>query len=328
MGKKLGGREVLLKSLPGRQVQTRTVSQSIGEHLSGAAATPICRRLILVLGDQLDEESSAFDHFDAAHDVVLIVEARGEATHVWSHKARTALFLSAMRHFAERLRERGWRVEYRRLDTHRDESLVDGWRAAIAQLQPRSLVCVEPGDLRVWRMLNETAAACGLPSDIREDRHFMCSRSEFARWAGDRKSLRMEFFYRQMRRVHGALMDGDQPAGGQWNFDSENRRSFGRNGPGFLPSPPVFEPDAITRDVLALVEREFPDHPGMLSQFNWPVTRVQALRALASFIEDRLDTFGHYQDAMWSGMSFGWHSLLSTSLNLKLLNPREVIAAA
>jgi deoxyribodipyrimidine photolyase-related protein len=286
------------------------------------------RQLILVLGDQLDEQSSAFDGFDPARDVVLMVEARDESTHVWSHKARTALFLSAMRHFAQHLRAKGWQVEYRQLDIHSDQSLAAGWQAAIEAFRPQSLVCVEPGDLRVWRLLNETAAQCKLPLDIRGDRHFLCSRDEFASWAGNSKSLRMEFFYRQMRRKHGVLMDGDQPVGGQWNFDSENRRSFGKAGPGFLPQPPVFEPDKITSDVLLMVNREFADHPGSLEHFNWPVTRTQALVALASFIEERLDTFGPHQDAMWTGMPFGWHSLLSTSLNLKLLNPREVIAAA
>lgn len=287
-----------------------------------------CRRLVVVLGDQLNRDSAAFDGFDVVTDAVVIVEALAESTHVWSHKARTALFLSAMRHFARDLQADGIRVEYRQLDVHRDESLAAGWLAAIQKCQPESLICVEPGDLRVWQMLNEIAAKTKLPLDLRSDRHFMCSREAFARWAGDSKSLRMEFFYRQMRREHNVLMEGDKPVGGQWNFDSDNRKSFGKAGPGFLPQPPVFEPDDITRAVMTLVEREFPAHPGSLEHFSWPVTREQALVALASFINERLDAFGPHQDAMWTGMAFGWHSLLSTSLNLKFLDPREVIAAA
>ncbi len=282
----------------------------------------------MVLGDQLNRDAAAFDGFDPASDAVVMVEAVAESTHVWSHKARTALFLSAMRHFARDLEAGGVRVIYRQLDVCRDESLAAGWLAAIKACEPESLVCVEPGDLRVWQALNETAAKGGLPLDMRSDRHFMCSRDTFARWAGDSKSLRMEFFYRQMRREHNILMNGDAPVGGQWNFDSDNRKSFGRAGPGFLPQPPVFAPDDITHAVLALVGREFGDHPGSLEAFNWPVTRAQALVALASFIDERLDAFGPHQDAMWAGMAFGWHSLLSTSLNLKLLDPREVIAAA
>ena len=288
-------------------------------------------RLVIVLGDQLNHDSAAFDGFDALTDVVLMVESREESTHVWSHKARTALFLSAMRHFAIELQSKQVRVDYRRLDVHRDETLQAGWLAAIEMHQPESIVCVEPGDMRVWQALNVTAAKAKLPLDIRTDRHFMCSREAFSKWAGTSKSLRMEFFYRNMRREHDVLMEGekkDLPLGGQWNFDSDNRKSFGRSGPGFLPQPPQFAHDEITRDVLVLVAREFADHPGLLENFNWPVKRAEALIALKSFIDERLDAFGPHQDAMWAGMTFGWHSLLSTSLNLKLLDPREVIAAA
>ena len=292
------------------------------------ATEATCRHLVLVLGDQLCADSAAFDGFDPAQDAVLMVEAHDESTHVWSHKARTTLFLSAMRHFAAALAERGYRVIYRRLDEHGDASLSAGWHAAVTALRPQMLVCVEPGDWRVWQALNALSADLHITVDVRADRHFMCSRNEFAAWAGDSKSLRMEFFYRNMRRQHRVLMNGKEPVGGRWNFDAENRRGFGRDGPGFVPEPPLFDADAITRDVMSVVEREFADHPGSLAHFNWPVTRAQALVTLQRFIDDCLPAFGPFQDAMWSGMTFGWHSLLSTSLNLKLLNPREVIAAA
>ena len=290
-----------------------------------------CRRLVVILGDQLNDDSAAFDDFDPSLDRVVMIEARGESTHVWSHKARTALFLSAMRHFATELVAKGVKVEYRRLGEHNDVSLQAGWLAVIAGCTPTSVVCVEPGDMRVWQALNQTATQSGVALDIRVDRHFMCSREAFAAWAGESKSLRMEFFYRKMRREHRVLMQPEsvnEPLGGQWNFDGDNRKTFGRKGPGFLPGIPRFEPDAITRDVLALVAREFADHAGSLAHFNWPVTRNEAFVALQCFIEHRLDAFGPYQDAMWTDMPFGWHSLLSTSLNLKLLNPREVIGAA
>ena len=319
LGEELGRGEVLLGPLP---------NPKGASFERGKIEMSACRRLVIVLGDQLNHDSAAFDGFDTATDVVLMVEALGESTHVWSQKARTALFLSAMRHFAVELQGKHIRLDYRKLDVHREVTLQAGWLAAIESHQPVSLVCVEPGDMRVWQALNVTAAKAGLPLDIRADRHFMCSREAFAKWAGDSRSLRMEFFYRNMRREYGVLMDGAEPLGRQWNFDSDNRKSFGKSGPGFLPQPPRFAHDKITRDVLALVAGEFADHPGSLENFNWPVTRSEALIALKSFIDDRLDAFGPHQDAMWTGMTFGWHSLLSTSLNLKLLNPREVIAAA
>lgn len=287
-----------------------------------------CRHLVLVLGDQLNGNSAAFDDFDVEQDAVLMVEAREEATHVWSHRARTALFLAAMRHFAQRLVAEGKRVVYRKLDESQDATLTAGWRAAATDLRPQRIVCVEPGDWRVWQSLNTFTTAVRLPLDLRPDRHFLCSRDAFAQWAGESATLRMEFFYRHMRRQHAVLMDGDQPVGGRWNFDEVNRRGFGKAGPGFVPEPPRFEPDPITRDILRLVEREFQSHPGAIDNFNWPVTREQALVALACFVSDRLPAFGPFQDAMWAGTPFGWHSLLSAALNLKLLDPREVISAA
>ena len=285
------------------------------------------RRLILLLGDQLDADSSALSDADAALDVVVMIEAQEESTHVRSHKIRTALFLSAMRHFAQELRERGLVVHYRGLDGCNDLSLAAGLQAAIAQLQPQEVIGVEPGDLRVRDQL-QAAVPKGLPLRWRADTHFACSLPRFAQWAGESRQLRMEFFYRHMRKEHGILMEGSQPAGGQWNYDADNRRSFGKAGPKNLPQPTRFEPDRITKEVLALVANRYADHPGDLTKFHWPVNRAQALKALDDFIEHRLPLFGANQDAMWTGMTWGWHALLSSALNLKLLNPLEVVRAA
>lgn len=290
-----------------------------------------CRNIVVVLGDQLDEDSSAFDGIDADQDVVLMVEALEESTHVWSHKARTTLFLSAMRHFAQGLARRlaPLRVEYRSLHGHRDATLADGLRAALLRYQPQCVICVDPGDMRVRQMIEaEMTASPAVRLQWREDQHFLCSVPQFGAWAGQSTSLRMEFFYRSMRKQYRVLMDGDKPVGGKWNYDAENRKGFGRAGPHDVPRPPVFEPDAVTREVMVIVEKEFAGHPGKLEHFNWPVTRQDALRALDDFIEHRLPLFGVHQDAMWTHLDFGWHSLLSSSLNLKLLNPLEVVLAA
>ncbi|MDB5964823.1 MAG: deoxyribodipyrimidine photolyase-like protein [Polaromonas sp.] len=298
------------------------------------------RHLVLILGDQLDDDSSAFEGFDPAQDAVLMVEARQESTHVWSHKARTAVFLAAMRHFAARLRLRGWAVHYRALDREDDATLAAGLASAVLSWRPARVIGVEPGDLRVRHDMDYAmesiagdahvagAAAPKLAIEWRPDTHFLCSLPEFRHWAGQSASLRMEFFYRTMRQRYRVLMDGERPAGGQWNYDSENRKGFGRAGPKDVPRLPLFEKDGITQDVLALVEREFAGHPGRLENFNWPVTREQALVALHDFIEHRLPNFGVHQDAMWTHLDFGWHSLLSSALNLKLLHPLEVVLAA
>jgi deoxyribodipyrimidine photolyase-related protein len=285
------------------------------------------RHLVIVLGDQLDLDASAFDGFDATRDAVWMAEAAEESTHVWSSQPRIAIFLSAMRHFAQALRNVGRPLHYQQIDDAH-ATLASALQATITQLKPEALVMTAPGDARALASLRAVAKQTGLALDIREDRHFFSAVHEFAAHAKGRKQLRMEYFYREMRRKHEVLMDGDEPLGGQWNFDADNRESFGKSGPGAVPERARFEPDAITRDVIALVRQRFADHPGSLDSFAWAVTREQALHALRCFIDERLPHFGRWQDALWPREAWLWHSHLSTALNLKLLTAREVVAAA
>jgi deoxyribodipyrimidine photolyase-related protein len=298
--------------------------------IMGERHTPRLRNLVLVLGDQLDTGASAFDGFDAKQDAVWMAEVVEESTHVASSKQRTALFLSAMRHFAELVRQRGWRLYHRLLDDAENEGSLSGELGlALERLQPEQVIITAPGEWRVWQSIKATVAAAGLPLVVRDDRHFFTTVRDFAAHAKGRKQLRLEYFYRELRQRHGILMASDgQPEGGQWNFDADNREAFGAAGPGLLPEPCRFPPDAITQDVIELVNRRFADHPGQLHSFAWPVTREQALEALQQFIEHRLPLFGRYEDALWPGEPWLYHSQLSAALNLKLLDPREVIAAA
>jgi deoxyribodipyrimidine photolyase-related protein len=291
------------------------------------------RSLIIVLGDQLDMAAAAFDGFDPRLDLVWMAEVAAESTHVWSGKQRITLFLSAMRHFALALQEAGRPLHYTRLDAVDNAgSLGAQLQADLARLRPARLVMTAPGDWRVLQAIKAVAGAAGLPLDVREDRHFFVSVREFAAHAKGRNSLRMEYFYREQRKRQRILMCGDGaaagPLGGQWNFDSDNREAFAAGGPGFVPPRAGFAPDALTREVIALVNTRFAAHPGQLDGFAWPVTRAQALQSLRAFIDDRLPLFGRYQDAMWPGDPWLYHSHLSAALNLKLLNPREVVAAA
>jgi len=298
---------------------------------SGDGRSPIrasLRRLVLVLGDQLDPRSAALDGFDPSSDALWMAEVDEESRHVPSHKARTALFLAAMRHYRDAQRDAGRTVHYREIGRHGASGLGEALADDLRRLRPRELRLTQPGDWRVAETLRAAAAQAGIPLEIVEDRHFLCSQADFERWADGRRELRLEHFYRWMRRRTGLLMDGGQPAGGAWNFDKSNRGSFGRGGPGTLPSPRQFAPDAVTREVLATVAARFPEHPGSLDHFDWPVTREAALQALEDFIEHRLPDFGRWQDAMWSGQPWLYHSRLSAALNLKLLDPREVCEAA
>ncbi|MDE2305839.1 MAG: cryptochrome/photolyase family protein [Gammaproteobacteria bacterium] len=287
------------------------------------------RHLVLVLGDQLDGTAAAFDGCDPAQDAIWMAEVQEESTHVWSSQARIALFLGAMRHFASERREQGWTVHYRRLEeTGADATLAGELLRAIERLRPRTVRLTAPGDHRVLKSLRATAARAAVPIEICADRHFYVSVQEFAAHARGRRQLRLEYFYREQRRRHDVLMENGEPAGGRWNFDEDNRQSFPPSGPGAVPAAPRFDPDPTTSEVLALVRSRFAGHPGRLAGFGWAVTRAQARAALQSFVRERLAEFGRWQDALWPNESGLWHSQLSASLNLKLLHPREVVAAA
>lgn len=283
------------------------------------------RNLLVILGDQLNRNSSVFDGFEAGLDAVWMAEVAGEAEHVWSGKMRTVLFLSAMRHFRDELRAEGITVHYRQLnDAGNLGSLGAELKATAGKLKPEGVVVTEPGE---WRVREELVGA--VPElEVREDRHFFCSRAKFKEWVGEKKQLRMEFFYRTMRVEYGVLLDGSKPVGGKWNYDPENRGSFGKAGPANLFGPATFTPDAVTVEVQGLVNTRFAGHPGSCEAFDYPVTRAQALVALSDFMSNRLAEFGKYQDAMWTGEALLFHSRLSAALNLKLLDPREVVGAA
>ena len=283
--------------------------------------------LRVILGDQLSSDISALADLDPGRDTVLMMEVAEEGAYVAHHKQKIVLVLSAMRHFAEELRLRGIVVDYVQLDAPGNSGTLNGdLRRAVEVHRPERLVVTEPGEWRVQKMVEDWAVLTGRPVEVRPDGRFFASRSRFAAWARGRRAWRMEHFYRDMRREHSLLMEGQSPAGGEWNYDAANRKRLPAG-----TAPPVrlrFAPDATTREVMALVDRRFGDHFGSLEEFGWPVTRADALRALDDFISHSLPNFGDYQDAMKSGEPLLFHSLLAPALNLGLLSPREVCAAA
>ena len=281
------------------------------------------KKLVLILGDQLDINSSALSNFNSSTDEVIMIESRNESDYVWSHKAKIAIFLSAMRHFAQTLRVKNIPLTYIKESNLTIEEVL---RQKILENSITHLLCVEPGEWRLKIAIENLARELNVHLLMKDDDHFYCSGAEFRDWVKDKKELRLEYFYQYMRKKHHVLMDSEsEPIGGQWNFDDQNRRPYSKKGPGLIIEPLSFPADEITREVFDFVERQYPDHPGSLEHFIWPVTRDQALVALDHFVNHRLANFGMHQDAMWKETPFGWHSILSTSLNLKLINPREVI---
>lgn len=283
--------------------------------------------LRLVLGDQLSPGLSSLRDAQAG-DVILIAEVAEEATYVRHHKKKIAFLFAAMRHFAEELRAAGHEVRYVRLDDAGNAGSLRGEVSRALEEIPglAGVVVTKPGewrllaDMETWRDLFE------VPVALRDDTRFIVPLTEFFGWAKRRKQLRMEFFYREVRRKTGLLMDGEAPAGGQWNFDHDNRKRL----PKSLTPPPRFlpEPDALTQEVIALVGRRFPDHFGDLEPWVFATTRDGAEAARDHFISEILPGFGDWQDAMAKGEPWMWHSLLSIYINCGLLDPLDVCRRA
>lgn len=278
--------------------------------------------LRLVLGDQLSFDLASLQGLDRERDRVLLAEVAEEAGHVAHHPKKIAFLFSAMRHFAETLRQLGVTVDYVTLDDPANSGSLAGELARFVALhQPESIQVTEAGDWRVEQALK----ACGLPITWHADRRFLCSRGEFASWAQGRKQLRMEFFYREMRRRSGLLLHPDgSPEGGVWNLDNENRKALPRGLHG--PMTLRFARDAITEEVLALVAARFTHHYGRLDGFDYPVTHAEAEQLWQHFLDFGLAAFGDYQDAMASGEPFLFHARIGAALNVGLLDVRQLCA--
>ena len=250
-----------------------------------------------------------------------------ETRYVKHHKKKIAFLFSAMRHFAASLHEQGFQVTYTRLDDEFNSGSFKGEIArALESTSYERIVVTQPGEYRLLNDMQHWSQLFGLPVEIRSDDRFLSSIQQFERWAIGRKQLRMEYFYREMRKLHHILMDGNKPEGGEWNYDAENRKppKVGLT----IPAPYKNPVDPITEQVLELVAERFPDHFGDLEPFYFAVTREQALQALHNFIDQRLCHFGDYQDAMIEGEPWMYHSHISFYLNAGLLTPLECVKAA
>lgn len=285
------------------------------------------RILVPILGDQLSYSISSLKDASKDNTIILMMEVWNEATYVKHHKQKIVLIFSAMRHFAEELRKDGWIVEYIGLDDSGNSGSFTGEvTRAIERHHPSAIHITEASEWRVQQAIAQWPQTFLCPVEIRPDTRFICDHETFRQWAKGRKALTMENFYREMRKRTGILMDDGSPKGGEWNYDKDNREPP----KGDLNPPPVpkFAPDAITQNVITLVQTRFADHFGNLDSFHWPVTRAQALEAADAFFKERIEKFGPYQDAMVHGSDDMFHSMLSTSINCGLLDPLELCERA
>ncbi|KZL18003.1 Deoxyribodipyrimidine photo-lyase-related protein [Pseudovibrio axinellae] len=284
-------------------------------------------RLRLVLGDQLSLPLSSLRDVKLGEDVILMAEVNEEATYVRHHKKKIAFLFSAMRHFAEALRSLGHRVVYVPYGCPENTGSLFGEVLRLKEAEAvTEIIVTMPGEYRLLNEMESWQDRLGVPVELREDDRFLCSTEGFQKWASGRKSLRLEYFYREMRRNHDILMDGDKPLGGKWNYDHDNRQSAPKRLD--VPAPFSVEPDRVTEEVLALVTDQFSEHFGDLKPFSLAVTREDALKALDQFVAERLSKFGNYQDAMVQGEPWMFHSHISFYLNCGLLLPLECVHAA
>ena len=281
----------------------------------------------IILGDQLSLDMSSLANIDKNNDIVMMAEVHEEATYVKHHKKKIAFVFSAMRHFAQHLEEQGINVNYTRYD---DKDKASSIRDALIKLLHKSnirqVVIAHPAEYRLLQEVKAWESELNITLDISADNRFLASQDFFSKWADGRKQLRMEYYYREMRKSHNFLMEQGKPLGGKWNYDADNRNKLPKNIS--IPAPSKFAPDEITREVMALVEEEFADHFGDLEPFHYAVTREQALVVLDEFILNRLPDFGTYQDAMASDQAWLFHSHVSFYINTGLLGPEEVMRAA
>ena len=279
--------------------------------------------LILILGDQLSKSISSLQTATKNRDVILMVEVVEEATYVRHHKKKIAFLFSAMRHFAESLKEDGWRVDYTHLDDAENSGSFTGEiRRALDRHGCNEIIVTEPGEWRVAEMIRTWPDEFGIKVSVPNDDRFVCSHDDFATWAGSRKQLRMEYFYRDMRRRTDLLMQDDAPEGGRWNYDAENRKPRARRP--CLPEAASGRAGRHNRRSTAPRRDRFGDHFGDLEPFWFAVTAQDAKAAFEQFVQTALPNFGDYQDAMLADERFVYHSVLSLYINAGLLDPLDV----
>lgn len=277
--------------------------------------------MLVILGNQLFDPRYLPD--PAGHPVFM-AEDMGLCTYEKHHQQKIVLFLAAMRAYADELRAAGYTVHYETLDGDDGRRYEDKLRSALQTAGTDALVHFEIEDKAMELRLLDFGADHRVERTELLSPMFTCSRDEFHAFAAGKKRLLMGDFYKQRRRALDILIDAQgEPAGGRWSFDADNRKKLPRKLT--PPDMPWLEPTEQAREVIALVEQIFVDHPGRAAEFCWPTTRAQARAWLDDFIANRLEQFGPYEDAMTTRSSTVFHSVLSPCMNLGLLTPDEII---
>jgi deoxyribodipyrimidine photolyase-related protein len=276
-----------------------------------------------ILGTQLTTRSGPLARAPEGSQV-LMIEAHDFARRMPYHHHKLTLVFAGMRRFRDRLRGEGYDVTYIKADR-----FGAGLTEFFADHPETTLVSMRSPSYRSAERFRELIEEAG--GDVRfvDNELFVSTKAAFDGWADadpseTTESFRHEQFYRWMRHESGVLMTGDDPVGGEWNYDDENQEFP----PDDWDAPPVLDHDYAdtTVETAAWVTEEFDTWGSTeMGEFPWPVTRRQACRQLEHFITERLPEFGPYQDAMRSEEWAMSHALVGAAINLGLLHPVEVI---
>ena len=286
--------------------------------------------LRLVLGDQLNIRHSWFGQVDDGV-LYLVAELRQETDYVRHHVQKVCAFFAAMAGFAAELRALGHAVRYMTLDdSSKYSNLPDLIKAVCLESGIEVFEFQSPDEYRLRRQLRDLAPPRGVRVEECDGEHFLLPEGDFGDYIEPGRHNRMESFYRRMRRRFGLLMDGDEPRGGRWNYDSDNRRALKNDDLADIPAPLLFDNDVSS--IIARLDAHGVDVFGCVgNSLAWPVNRRQALELLDYFCTHCLPRFGRFQDAMTGRHPHAWslyHSRLSFALNSKILAPMEVVRAA
>lgn len=283
------------------------------------------KTLRLLLGDQLNAQHSWFQQVDNKTTYVLM-EMQQETNYVLHHIQKVVAFFAAMRSFKEHLEQEDHQIIYWTLD-HKDntQSLTENLEKILKEGNFEQLEYQLPDEYRLDQQLKDFCAGLEMPSQAVDSEHFITKREEVKEFFGE-KSYLMERFYRHWRKQTGYLMDGTDPMGGQWNYDQENRNKLDKKA--VVPEPMPLHNQV--QDIVELLEQEGIETFGRIDgeQFIWPINREQCLELLDYFLENCLENFGKYQDAMHSDYWLLYHARLSFAMNSKMLSPKEIIEKA
>lgn len=283
------------------------------------------KTLRLLLGDQLNSQYSWFDEVNS-NVVYVMAEMRQETDYVKHHVQKVAAFFLSMRNFSEELTKRGHQVVYYKIsDANNPHNLEQLVLDLVEKNKIEQFEYQFPDEYRLDEQLKSICEKLTIPTKAVDSEHFYTSRNELADFFKGKKQLLMESFYRMMRKKHDVLMVGDQPLDGKWNFDHNNRNQYKNEVP--IPFPLEFHKNV--GEIIAEIEAQNVNTFGSIDaeNFSWPTSRNESLQLIDYFCEHLLAHFGTYQDSLFSGHKFLFHSRLSFAMNSKMISPKEVVDA-